>query len=166
MSLSREKRPGADGLREILGLMAGIADPQKYAARLDELEARDAAATEKTEKANALMAMAEKRSREVDGLVEAVSKREEAAAAVKAEYEAALAKLREAEAKAEGERIAKKNELRIREDAVKAREDVIGSKETDAADLMARAKTVLAEGEALRTKWQRKLEAFEALRNE
>lgn len=166
MTLSREKRPGEDGVRQLLGLMAGITDPQKYAARLDELEAKDAASAEKETKANALLAMAEKRSREVDELVKAVADREAKAAQVKREYETALASLREAEKRAEGERIAQKNELRIREEAVKAREDVIGSRETDAADLMARAKQVLAEGESLRAKWQRKLEAFEALRNE
>lgn len=151
------------GEKEFRALLALITDPQKYAARLDELMGREQAAKDSIERASNIEPQAQEKLAEAHELIRtATQERNELANGRKALAKAEDA-LRAAEAKFDAERIAKKEELRKREEAVAKRESAVSARESDVSALEARNQQVLSEAEALRGKWQSKLAAFKSI---
>jgi chromosome segregation ATPase len=158
MSLSRPKLPGEDHFRALLDL---ISDPEKYKKRLDELIAREQAAFDAAEKAIRLAPEAEAKLAQAKKLeAEAIAAKEtadELAKSIKKQGEA----MRDAETRFNAERLAKRQELNAREDAVKSGEEAVASARRELADKMAQAERTLAEAQALRAQFQAKLDAIQ-----
>lgn len=161
VSAPRPKLPGEEGLRALLAL---ITDPRKYAARLDELAAKEQSALDAAERASALVPAAERKLEEAKVLAAEAEAASAGAAEQRKNLDGEAANLRAAEARFNSERLAQKTLLKAREDAVAALEAANASKASDLSALEARGKTVLAEAEVLRAKWQKKLDDFDSIR--
>lgn len=162
MSVSERARlPGEDHFRALLTV---IADPQKYAARVDELSGLVQKSKDAIESAKGVGAAADQKMAAAQSLMDQATATKKDGEDLKAQYQSRLENLRAGEAKFESERVAKKTELAAREDAVKLREDAIGKKESEVATLKAQAERTLSEAQDLRAKWQAKLDAFESIR--
>lgn len=149
------------GEKEFRSLLAIITDPQKFAARVDELAGREQAAKDAIERASAVAPQAQAKLDEAHGLIHTATQEREKLAAGRAVLSREQATLRDAEARFNAERIAIKSDLKKREDAVAENEKRLASALSDLQAKQAQVEQTLAEAQALRAQFQAKLEAIQ-----
>ena len=150
--------PGEADFRKLLAL---IADPQKYAARLDELAGKEQSAKDAGERAGRLEPEVRARLDEANDLIRTATSEREKLASDRSALIAKESNLRTAEAKFEAYRVATKNELKQREEAVAAGERTLASGLSDLQARKAQSDTTLKEAQALRAQFQQKLDAIQ-----